>query len=184
YTSPHLDQIEERLTIDGAACPTDRFLALAAEVQPAVERLDEESAAQGTTGPTFFEVTTAMAFLHFAQANVDAAVLEVGLGGRLDSTNVCNPEVCIITSISFDHVRQLGHTLAAIAAEKAGIIKPGVPIISGVINAEPRNVIAQRAAKLAVPLFQRGIDFNLSPSRTTHHSPLTCFSYREPATSP
>src|SRR5438874_2151337 len=184
YTSPHLERIEERLVIDGQICPPDKFLALAAEVQPAVEILDRESEAQGTTGPTFFEVTTAMAFLHFAQANVDAAVLEVGLGGRLDSTNVCNPEVCIITSISFDHVRQLGHTLAAIAAEKAGIIKRGVPVISGVINVEPRETIAHRAAELAAPLFQRGIDFDLSPLLTTHHSPLTCFSYREPATSP
>jgi dihydrofolate synthase/folylpolyglutamate synthase len=159
YTSPHLVRIEERLVIDGQICPSDRFLELAAEVQPAVELLDGESESQGTTGPTFFEVTTAMAFLHFAQASVDAAVLEVGLGGRLDSTNVCNPEVCIITSISFDHVRQLGNTLAAIAAEKAGIIKPGVPVISGVINPEPRDVIADRASELSAPLFQRTRDY-------------------------
>ncbi|MBW8883877.1 MAG: bifunctional folylpolyglutamate synthase/dihydrofolate synthase [Planctomycetia bacterium] len=184
YTSPHLKRIEERLMIDGQICPPDRFLELAAQVQPAVEQLDHESAGQGTMGPTFFEVTTAMAFLHFAQAKVDAAVLEVGLGGRLDSTNVCNPEVCIITSISFDHVRQLGNTLAAIAAEKAGIIKPGVPVISCVISPEPRETIAHCAAELAAPLFQRGVDFDLSPQLTAHDSPRTCFSYREPATSP
>jgi dihydrofolate synthase / folylpolyglutamate synthase len=187
YTSPHLERIEERLAIDGQICPSDRFLELAAQVQPLVEQLDQESETQGTTGPTFFEVTTAMAFLHFAQANVDAAVLEVGLGGRLDSTNVCNPEVCIITSISFDHVRQLGHTLAAIAAEKAGIIKPGIPVVSGVINAEPRDVIAQRAAELSAPLFQCGIDYDFAPQFRTPHSALrTCqtMDYREPSNTP
>jgi dihydrofolate synthase/folylpolyglutamate synthase len=166
YTSPHLERIEERLVIDGQICPSDRFLALAAEVQPAVEHLDRESEAQGTTGPTFFEVTTAMAFLHFAQSRVDAAVLEVGLGGRLDSTNVCNPEVCIITSISFDHVRQLGNTLAAIAAEKAGIIKPGVPVVSGFLSPEPRDVIADRAAELSAPLFQCGRDYGFRSEET------------------
>ncbi len=188
YTSPHLERIEERLVIDHQICPPDRFLALAAEVQPAVEELDRESAAQGTTGPTFFEVTTAMAFLHFAQANVDAAVLEVGLGGRLDSTNVCNPEVCVITSISFDHVKQLGNTLAAIAAEKAGIIKRGVPVVSGVINPEPRDVIARRAAELSAPLFQRGRDYDVREAPVSVGSafrvPRSVLDYREPSTNP
>src|SRR5436190_16618228 len=194
YTSPHLDRIEERIVIDGQACPTDTFLTLAAKVQPAVEQLDREASVAGATGPTFFEVTTAMAFLHFAEANVDAAVLEVGLGGRLDSTNVCRPEVCIITSISLDHVRQLGSTLAAIAGEKAGIIKPAVPVVSGVLEAEPRDVIAARAAALGAPLFQGGTDYDFAESLRTPHSafrtpspPLTSresFTYREPATSP
>jgi dihydrofolate synthase / folylpolyglutamate synthase len=173
YTSPHLERIEERVVINGQPCPTDRFLALAAAVQPAVERIDEESASQGATGPTFFEVTTAMAFLYFAQERVDAAVLEVGLGGRLDSTNVCQPEVCLITSISFDHVRQLGNTLAAIAGEKAGIIKPNVPVISGVIADEPRAVIAHRAAELAAPLFQRGVDYDFQVQETGESRPQT-----------
>src|SRR5262245_23865848 len=188
YTSPHLERIEERLMIDAQICPTDRFLALAAEVQPAVESLDRESAAKGTMGPTFFEVTTAMAFLHFAQANVDAAVLEVGLGGRLDSTNVCNPEVCIITSISFDHVKQLGNTLTAIAAEKAGIIKRGVPVISGVVNPEPRDVIAQRAAELSAPLYQRGRDYDFReaslPGSSALRVPRSALDYREPSSTP
>src|SRR5262245_27061924 len=185
YTSPHLERIEERLVIHGHICPPARSLSLAAEVQPAVEQIDRESAAKATTGPTFFEVTTAMAFLHFAQANVDAAVLEVGLGGRLDSTNVCNPEVCIITSISFDHVKQLGNTLTAIAAEKAGIIKRGVPVISGVVDHAPRDVIAQRAAELSAPLFQRGRDYEFE-FRTPQSALRTCQSldYREPATTP
>jgi dihydrofolate synthase/folylpolyglutamate synthase len=172
YTSPHLDRIEERIQIDGQPCPADRFQALANQVEPAVEKLDAEAAAVGANGPTFFEVTTAMAFLHFAQANVAAAVLEVGLGGRLDSTNVCQPEVCIITSISFDHTRQLGGTLAAIAGEKAGIIKPHIPIVSGVVSPEPREVIATRAHELNAPLIQRGVDYDFPIPHSASGHPL------------
>lgn len=188
YTSPHLERIEERIVIDGQPCPADEFVRLAMQVQPAVEQLDREAQAVGTSGPTFFEVTTAMAFLHFAQAQVDTAVLEVGLGGRLDSTNVCRPEICIITSISFDHTRQLGHTLAAIAGEKAGIIKPGVPIVSGVISPEPRDVIAACAAALHAPLIQRGVDYDFAESIGNQQSAIDnspeSFTYREPANSP
>jgi dihydrofolate synthase/folylpolyglutamate synthase len=160
YTSPHLERIEERIVIDGQQCPPSVFLSLAAQVQPAVEQIDRESEATGGHGPTFFEVTTAMAFLHFAQEKVAAAVLEVGLGGRLDSTNICRPEVCVITSISFDHTKQLGNTLAAIAGEKAGIIKPHIPIISGVLESEPRAVITAQALSLQAPLFQRGLNYD------------------------
>jgi dihydrofolate synthase/folylpolyglutamate synthase len=108
-----------------------------------------------------------MAFLHFARRKVDCAVLEVGLGGRLDSTNVCQPSVSIITSISFDHTRQLGNTLAAIAGEKAGIIKPGVPVISGVVNEEPREVIRRVARETRAPLVEKGIDFDFARPRWT-----------------
>jgi dihydrofolate synthase/folylpolyglutamate synthase len=101
-----------------------------------------------------------MGFLHFARSRAEAVVLEVGLGGRLDSTNVCQSEVCLITNISFDHVKQLGNTLAAIAGEKAGIIKPGVPVVSGVIVPEPRDVIAARVAEVDAPLFQRGVAYD------------------------
>jgi dihydrofolate synthase/folylpolyglutamate synthase len=203
YTSPHLEQIEERIVIDGEICSAADFAELAALVQPAVETLDAEAAAHGSSGPTFFEVTTAMAFLHFARQNVDAAVLEVGLGGRLDSTNVCLPEVCLITNISFDHVKQLGNTLALIAGEKAGIIKPGVPVVSGVIVPEPREVIASRAAEMNAPLFQRGVAYDfrnsspetvaevppssfLHPPSSFHHSPtpLESLDYFEPAAAP
>jgi dihydrofolate synthase / folylpolyglutamate synthase len=144
YTSPHLARVEERLTVDGNLCEASQFVDLVAEVQRAAARLQQDSGPAADSGddPTFFEVTTALAFLHFARQRVDAAVLEVGLGGRLDSTNVCLPQVCIITSISFDHMRQLGNTLAAIASEKAGIIKSGVPVVSGVTSGEARAVIA------------------------------------------
>lgn len=184
YTSPHLTRTEERMSIDGVDCPTESFVALAAELEQAIERLERDADPE-MAGATFFEVTTAMAFLHFARAGVAAAVLEVGLGGRLDSTNVCNPEVCVITSISFDHMRQLGYTLAAIAGEKAGIIKPGVPVVSGVLPEEPRLVIAQRAAEVDAPLWQRGVDyeFNTRQARGLPHGGES-FDYFEPAKQP
>jgi dihydrofolate synthase/folylpolyglutamate synthase len=197
YTSPHLARIEERIAIDGRMCSEEQFTSLAAELQTAVARLEPgESGAEDAGGPTFFEVTTAMAFLHFARAGVDAAVLEVGLGGRLDSTNICQPEVCILTSISYDHMRQLGNTLAAIAGEKAGIIKPGVPVVSGVVLEEPREVIAARAAEVGAPLHQRGVNFDFTRSgrrdadSRAYGSPglskgaVEKFDYREPATQP
>ena len=166
------------------AVPGRRFLALAAQVQPAVEQLDHEAAGRRRTGPTFFEVTTAMAFLHFAQAKVDAAVLEVGLGGRLDSTNVCRPEVCIITSISFDHTKQLGNTLAAIAGEKAGIIKPGVPVVSGVIDPEPRDVIAAPSRRASAPRSSNAASITTFRLPLRHspltHSPSSATSLRLP----
>jgi dihydrofolate synthase/folylpolyglutamate synthase len=180
-----LERIEERIVVDGNVCPPNEFLDLAAEVQPAVQQLDREAEAQGGSGPTFFEVTTAMAFLHFAREQVEAAVLEVGLGGRLDSTNVCQPEVCVITSISFDHTRQLGSTLAAIAGEKAGIIKSRVPIVSGVVSDEPRAVIAARARELDAPLHQRGEHYVFASLPPTNPSPLVeSLGYREPARAP
>ena len=100
--------------------------------------------------------------LPFVRRRVDAAVLEVGLGGRLDSTNVCTPCVSIITSISFDHMKQLGGTLAAIAAEKAGIIKPGVPVVSGVVADEPRDVIRRVARQNGCRLAELGVDFDFN----------------------
>ena len=140
FTSPHLERIEQRLAIDGQACESVEFAALVERLRPAVEALDRRMAA-GQAGPTFFEITTAMAFLHFQRRKVQAAVLEVGLGGRLDATNVCQPAVSVITNISFDHTQQLGNTLAAIAGEKAGIVKPGVAVVSGVVEPEAREVI-------------------------------------------
>jgi dihydrofolate synthase/folylpolyglutamate synthase len=164
YTSPHLESITERVAIDGHPCPLDEFQTLAERVRGPVEALDREAEAAGIAagGPTFFDIVTAIAFLRFAEARCDAVVLEVGLGGRLDSTNVCRPAVSVITTISFDHTQQLGNTLALIAGEKAGIIKPGVPAISGVMPAEPRNVIARIAAERGAPLFELGRDFHFS----------------------
>src|SRR5262245_30142218 len=144
FSSPHLERIEERFAVDAEPCTAAELVALVDRLRPVVRSMDEEAAAEGDAagGPTYFEATTAMALLHFVERGVDAAVLEVGLGGRLDSTNVCLPAVCVITSISFDHTKQLGNTLASIAREKAGIIKPGVPVVCGVTDLEPQSVIA------------------------------------------
>jgi dihydrofolate synthase / folylpolyglutamate synthase len=162
YTSPHLERIEERIVVDGEMCASEEFVDLVEQVRPIVETMDREASKAETveSGPTYFEVITALAMLHFANRQTDAAVLEVGLGGRLDSTNVCHPKVSVITSISFDHTKQLGNTLAAIAGEKAGIIKPGVPVVSGVIEDEPREVIERVAKENGCRLVQLGVDFS------------------------
>jgi dihydrofolate synthase/folylpolyglutamate synthase len=162
YTSPHLDRLEERFVVDGRLCSEAELAGLVELVRPIVDEMDCQAGNQSPAepGPTYFEITTAMALLHFAVSEVDSAVLEVGLGGRLDSTNVCQPVVSIITSISFDHTKQLGSTLAEIAAEKAGIIKPGVPTVSGVVEAEPQQVIAEVARRQHSRLIQAGDDFS------------------------
>ncbi|MGE0756456.1 MAG: folylpolyglutamate synthase/dihydrofolate synthase family protein [Pirellulaceae bacterium] len=161
YTSPHLDFLEERYRIGGIPCTPAQLVALTHAVQPAVAAVERQLADRpGVRGLTFFEVTTAMAWLHFMQQQVEVAVIEVGLGGRLDSTNLCAPHVTVITSISFDHTQQLGHTLAAIAREKAGIIKAGVPVISGVTAPEPREVIEAIAWQQGAPLFTLGEQFH------------------------
>ena len=131
--------------------------------------MDREAARRGggQIGPTYFEILTAAAFLLFARTKIDLAVLEVGLGGRLDATNVCTPAVSVITSISFDHTRQLGDTLAAIAGEKAGIAKRGVPLVSGVTADEPRQVIRQVCRRRRCRLLELGVHFD--------------FDYRPPA---
>jgi dihydrofolate synthase / folylpolyglutamate synthase len=194
FTSPHLDRVEERIAIDGRPCSPTELVELVDRVRPAVREIDEASArdksplplgeGQGEgSGLTFFEITTAMALLHFAARGADAAVLEVGLGGRLDSTNVCQPVVAVITSISFDHVKQLGTTLEAIAREKAGIIKPGVPVVSGVAEPGPREVIRETCRLHGAPLVEMGIDFafRYAPPRNVDRSEgigLLDFHYR------
>lgn len=164
YSSPHLERLEERLAVDGQPCTADELADLVDLVRPAAAALDAQSALADPPelGPTYFELTTAMALLHFVRREVDLAVLEVGMGGRLDSTNVCLPLVSVITSISLDHTKQLGDTLARIAAEKAGIIKPGVPLVSGVAEDEPRSVIRRTAAQCASRLVELGRDFHFT----------------------
>lgn len=159
FSSPHFDRIEERLAIGGQPCSAAELVERVGEIRLAVDAMDREAARTAEIGPTYFEITTALALLHFVRRKVDAAVLEVGLGGRLDSTNVCTPRVCIITSISFDHTEQLGNTLGAIAREKAGIVKPGVPVVSGVEAPEAREVIAEVCRQQGAPLIELGVDF-------------------------
>ena len=127
YTSPHLVRLSERFRIDGAEIPDDAFFPLLDEVEAAAARL----VARGAPEPTFFETTTALCALWFAREGVKLAVAEVGMGGRLDATNVFLPAVSVITRIGMDHMQYLGDTIEAIAREKAGIAKPGVPLVLG-----------------------------------------------------
>lgn len=139
YTSPHLVHIEERITINGSPITAAHFDAYAAQVRAAADHVLPHP-------PSFFEATTAMALIAFAEAGVDTAVLEVGLGGRLDATNVVDAAVAVITPVDFDHQLYLGNTLQAIAGEKAGIIKPGALVCVGPQPDVARDVIAARAA--------------------------------------
>lgn len=153
FTSPHLNRVEERIQVDHQPISTQELTALLNEIQHALS--DRPLASD----PTFFEIATAVGFLHFVRRRVDVAVIEVGLGGRFDSTNVCRPLFSIITSISLDHTRQLGDRLESIAMEKAGIVKSGRPVISGVRAAPARQVIEQTCRDRHAPLRQLGIDF-------------------------
>lgn len=160
YLSPHVHSLEERIAVDGRPIDTRALTAAFETVIPVVERFDRAATRRGTRGPTWFEVLTCVAFLHFARAKVDIAVLETGLGGRLDATNVCRPLLTVITSISFDHMAILGNTIAKIAGEKAGIIKRGVPVVSGATHASARRVIRATAARRRAPLLELGRDFS------------------------
>jgi dihydrofolate synthase/folylpolyglutamate synthase len=152
YTSPHLVRLEERFRIDGASIASARLDEAIADVRSAVGRL--QAAARLDVEPTFFEATTAAAFLVFARLAVDAAVIEVGLGGRFDATNIVAPALCAITSIDFDHQAQLGSTLADIAREKAGIVKRGVPVVVGVLHAEAADVVERTCMTMGAPLWR------------------------------
>lgn len=143
YTSPHLSSFRERMRVNGELTPPEVVGILADKVK---------AAAEGVPGVTTFEAVTAMGFLHFEREHVDWAVVEVGLGGRLDATNVLVPQASVITSISFDHQHLLGTTLSAIAAEKCGIIKPGVPVVSQSQPAAAMAVIEETAREQTAPL--------------------------------
>jgi len=151
YTSPHLHTFRERIQTEGRKITRKEVVELVEEVRPAIERIP---------GVTTFEAITAIGFLHFARTGVEIAVIEVGLGGRLDATNVVHPEVSIITSLSLDHTYLLGDTLAAIAFEKAGIIKPGVPVISAPQRAEAINVLKTISRERNAPLIEIGRDWD------------------------
>lgn len=138
FTSPHLSSVRERIAIDGESISPERFVAVWEDVRPYIELIDDRSVAAGDSRLNFFEVLTVMAFAAFADAPVDVAVIEVGLGGKWDSTNVATAQVAVITSIDRDHQKWLGDTLESIAAQKAGIITPG----SIVVSAEQREEVA------------------------------------------
>jgi dihydrofolate synthase/folylpolyglutamate synthase len=154
YTSPHLDDYAERIQINTEFIPHAHLAELVEIIKPHVAAIPEL---------TTFEITTALAFLYFARQKVDAAVIEVGLGGRLDATNVVKPVVSVITSISYDHTLLLGDTLTQIAGEKAGIIKPGIPLVVSPQEEEARLVIDQVARERSSPLLQVGKDILYEP---------------------
>lgn len=149
FISPHLHRMTERFTVDGKPISEAVFVSLFERIWPITEQIRE----LGDSGMvSVFEFQTAMAFLHFAEIKADAMVIEVGLGGRLDSTNVVQPVVSVITPVGFDHVAVLGDTLAKIASEKAGIIKPGVPVVAAAQPVEAAEVIIETAKRLGSPL--------------------------------
>jgi len=159
FTSPHLVHLEERVTVDGRMIPRDEVRRLLGMLRPYTERVRRESPRDS---PTFFELVTSMAFCYFAEAATDYAVVEVGMGGRLDSTNVLHPLVAVITRVDYDHVRRLGPTLADIAREKAGIVKPGVPVVSAAQAPEVMCVIERTCADRGAPLHALGWDFEVA----------------------
>ena len=157
YTSPHLERINERIRVNGEEVSDEGFAQAFTEIHALIEGL----LAQGElrAHPTFFELVTAIAFEHFAKAGVEIAVLEVGLGGRLDATNIVRPDVSVITRVDFDHENLLGHSLEEIAREKAGIIKPEVTLVLAEQREEAGNEIVNRAAELRAPLCQTEKEF-------------------------
>ena len=155
YTSPHFVTLRERIRVDDKLVTEADFARLMASIAPVAARLQKDN-------PTFFELMTAAAFLHFANSKVDIATIETGLGGRLDSTNVIRPEVCGITNISYDHMAQLGSSLEAIAEEKAGIFKPGIPVISAPQRPGVKRVLRDQAEKTGCDLRFVGGDLEFS----------------------
>jgi dihydrofolate synthase/folylpolyglutamate synthase len=143
YTSPHLYDFRERIKVNGKMCSQDFVIDFTNKIKPCIEKIE----------PSFFEITVGMAFDYFVQEKVDIAIIETGLGGRLDSTNVIEPELSLITNIGFDHMALLGNTLEAIAAEKAGIIKKETPVVIGTTDTTTKKVFEAKADKENAPIY-------------------------------
>ena len=156
YTSPHVVDLHERIMVNSEMITRSAMLGLLNRLHKPVEKISKESP------PTFFELMTAMAFMHFVDTKVDVSVIETGLGGRLDSTNVIKPKVIGITSLSIDHMRQLGNTIEEIAKEKAGVFKTGVPIVTVQQDPNAMRVLKAQATAVKAPLSVTGIDIDFS----------------------
>jgi dihydrofolate synthase/folylpolyglutamate synthase len=150
FTSPHLVRFQERYRLHDQDISADRLLDLINQVRAVIDASEP---------PTFFEFATAMAFLYFFQEKADPIILETGMGGRLDATNIVRPVVAVITNISMDHQEFLGDTLTAVAGEKAGIIKPGVPLVTGAAQKRVLDLFRRRCRELSAPMYVRGVDF-------------------------
>lgn len=175
YTSPHLVDFRERIRADGTMIDEERVARLTREIRDACGE---------DLSPTFFECTTAMAFQYFADVSIDVAVVEVGLGGRFDATNVVQPAACAITTIAMDHQEYLGPTLSSIATEKAGIIKPGIPVIVGRLEAEAEEAIERIALERQAPVYRLNRDFRTVGASTSGFSYQGIGSRREGLTCP
>ena len=143
YTSPHLKDFRERIKVNGEMCDEDFVIDFTKGILPMIQEIQ----------PSFFEITVAMAFEYFALQEVDIAIIEVGLGGRLDSTNIITPELSIITNIGWDHMNLLGNSLEEIAFEKAGIIKPSIPVVIGEYTEITRPIFEKRALDESAPIY-------------------------------
>jgi dihydrofolate synthase/folylpolyglutamate synthase len=165
YTSPHLKEFTERIRINGIEIDRDFVVRFVNRIRPAIERIQ----------PSFFEITVAMAFEYFASEKVDVAVIEVGLGGRLDSTNVILPELSVITNIGFDHQNILGDTLDKIASEKAGIIKPSVPVVISERQVNIDTVFIDKAKSCNAPLYFASDEFDIVPRKMEGQQYLNVF---------
>ncbi len=170
YTSPHLVDFSERIQTNGHPIPHNRIEALISRVA---------TSCPPTITPTFFEFATAIAFLYFAEANVNIGVVEVGMGGRFDATNVLKPLVTIITNVGLDHQEYLGDTIEDIAREKCGIIHPDTPTVVGKVEQKALTVIQETCSKQHSPLLQLGVDFQATESSPNHfdfHGPKSSYS--------
>src|SRR5260370_5810427 len=161
-TPPHLERINERIRLNGEEISDAGFAGTLTRIQKVIE--ERLAAGRLRADPTYFECVTAMAFEYFPQAEVEFGVFEVGLGGRLDATNILTPAVSIITRIDFDHENFLGHSLREIAAEKAGILKEGVPVVVAEQQEEAREVILRRAKELSSPVIETGAAYRIENS--------------------
>ena len=162
FTSPHLTSVRERIAIDGESLSAERFVEVWQDVAPYVNIVDERSAAAGGPRMSFFEVLTVMAFAAFADAPIDVAIIEVGMGGVWDATNVVDGEVAVIAPIAFDHERWLGHDLASIATEKAGIIKDGACVVMAAQPEGVEGVLLAAAAARGARVVREGIDIHVA----------------------
>ena len=157
YTSPHVVDLHERIMVNSEMISRSAMLGLINRLYKPIEKISKDG-----SSPTFFEIMTAIAFMYFVDAKVDVSVIETGLGGRLDSTNVIKPKVIGITSLSIDHQKQLGYTIEEIAKEKAGIFKPGIPIVTVQQDPNAMRVLKTQAAAVKAPLSVTGVDIDFS----------------------
>ena len=167
FVSPHLQDVRERIALDGEPLSPERFVEVYEEVLPYVDVVDARSAEHGEPRMTFFEVLVAMAYAAFADAPVDVAVIEVGMGGAWDATNVADGEVSVVMPIAVDHERFLGHDVTAIATEKSGIIKPGATAVLAQQPVEAAEVLLRRSVEVGARVAREGLEFGVA-AREVH----------------